>query len=75
MNKINVGNHIVYTSAAGTRKALVLDMHIGPTARPGFMTTWMTLEIPIQPGVKFGTRLQIPADDTSLKAFRVAVVD
>ena len=73
--KLKAGTNIEYTSAAGTRTALILDMYIGPTAKPGFMNTWLLLEIPVQAGVKFGTRVTIPADNASLKGFRVKVVD
>ena len=73
--KLNVGTNIVYSSAAGTRKALILDIYVGPTAKPGFMNTWLLLEVPVQPGVKFAHRVQITADDGSLKGYKVAVVD
>ena len=76
MNKqISIGSKIQYTSAAGTRKAVVKNISIGPTARPGFRNTWITLDIPVQDGVKFSTTLQIPGDTSSLKCFKVVVVD
>lgn len=75
MNNLNVGSNIVYTSAYGTHRAKIVNIHVGPTAKPGFMNTWLTLEIPVQPGVKFSTRTQIPGDNGSLSAFRVRVVD
>lgn len=76
MNKqISIGSKIQYTSAAGTRKAVVKNISIGPTAQPGFMNTWITLDIPVQDGVKFSTTLQIPGDTGSLKCFKVVVVD
>ena len=74
MNKqITIGSKITYTSAAGTRRATVKNISIGPTAQPGFMNTWITLEIPVQAGVKFASTVQIPGDSGSLKGFRVVV--
>lgn len=70
---IEVGSKIVYTSAAGTRNATVRAIKVGPTAKPGFLNTWLTLDIPVQDGVKFATAVQIPADNGSLKMFRVAL--
>ena len=76
MNKqITIGSKITYTSAAGTRRATVKNISIGPTAQPGFMNTWITLDIPVQTGVKFSTTLQIPGDSGSLKCFKVEIVD
>lgn len=73
--KLNVGTNIQYTSAAGTRKALIIDVYVGPTAKPGFLNTWLTLEIPVQPGVKFATKVQIPADNSSIKMFKINVIE
>jgi hypothetical protein len=76
MNKqISIGSKIQYTSAAGTRKAVVKNISIGPTAQPGFMNTWITLEIPIAKKLGAYTTVQIPGDNGSLKAFKVVVVD
>ena len=72
--ELAIGTEIRYTSAAGTRKAIVDNIKIGPTAKPGFMNTWITLLIPVQPGVKFSTTLQIPGDNSSLKSFCVEVL-
>lgn len=69
--ELAVGTRIRYTSAAGTREAEIVNIKIGPTAKPGFMNTWMTLFIPLQPGVTFESEIQIPADNSSLKMFRV----
>lgn len=71
--ELAVGTKIRYTSAAGTREAVVDSIKVGPTAQPGFLNTWMTLLIPVQRGVKFETRVQIPADNGSLKGFRVEI--
>ena len=74
MNKqITIGSKITYTSAAGTRRATVKNISIGPTAQPGFMIPWITLEIPVQDGVKFASTVSIPGDNGSLKGFRVVV--
>ena len=72
--ELAIGTEIRYTSAAGTRKAIVENIKIGPTAKPGFMNTWITLRIPVQSGVKFATSVNIPGDNGSLKGFRVAVL-
>ena len=71
---LSIGANIVYTSAAGTRKATISNIKIGPTAQRGFLNTWITLDIPVQPGVKFATKVQIPGDDGSIKGFKVMVV-
>jgi len=73
--ELAIGTQIRYTSAAGTRNAVIENIRVGPTAKPGFMNTWLTLLIPVQRGVKFETRVQIPADNGSLAGFRVATVD
>ena len=72
--ELAIGTKIRYTSAAGTRDAVVRNIKVGPTAKPGFMNTWLTLEIPVQSGVKFATNVQIPGDNGSLKGFRVEVI-
>lgn len=72
--ELKTGTKILYTSAAGTREATILEIKIGPTAKPGFMNTWITLDIPVQKGVKFNTTCMIPGDNGSLKAFKVQLV-
>ena len=72
--ELAIGTQIRYTSAAGTREAVIENIRVGPTAKPGFMNIWMTLLIPVQKGVKFESRVQIPADNGSLAAFRVAAI-
>jgi hypothetical protein len=72
--ELAIGTKIVYTSAAGTREATVVDIKIAPTAKPGFLNTWLTLLIPAQNGVKFDTHTTICADNASLKMFKVAVI-
>ena len=72
--KLAIGTKILYTSAAGVREATIENIKIGPTAKPGFLNTWLTLDVPIQKGVKFNTKVQIPADDGSLKAYRVELI-
>jgi hypothetical protein len=73
--ELAIGTRIQYTSAAGVRDAVVRNIKIAPTARPGFLNTWLTLEIPVQDGVNFATKLQIPADNASLKMFKVLIAD
>jgi hypothetical protein len=72
--ELAIGTKIVYTSAAGTREATVVDIKIAPTAKPGFLNTWLTLLIPAQNGAKFDTHTTICADNASLKMFKVAIV-
>lgn len=69
--ELAIGTKIRYTSAAGTREAIVDNIKIGPTAKPGFMNTWITLLIPVQKGADFEHTVQIPADNGSLKMFKV----
>ena len=72
--ELSIGTKIRYTSAAGTREATIKNIKVGPTAKRGFMNTWLTLDIPVQPYVKFATTVQITGDNASLKAFRVETV-
>lgn len=69
--ELAIGTQIRYTSAAGTREAVIRNIKVGPTAKPGFMNTWLTLEIPVQPGVKFASQIQITGDNASLKMFQI----
>lgn len=69
--ELAIGTKIRYTSAAGTREAVIDSIKVGPTAKPGFLNTWLTLRIPVQRGVKFESKVQIPADNGSIKGFRV----
>jgi len=73
--ELAIGTQIRYTSAAGTRNAVIENIKVGPTADPKRLNTWLTLRIPVQHGVKFETRVNIPADNGSLAGFRVATVD
>jgi hypothetical protein len=72
--ELNIGTKIRYTSAAGTREAIIKNISIGPTAKPGFLNTWVTLEIPVQEGVKFKTTAQIAGADTFVKNFKVELI-
>lgn len=72
--ELAIGTQIRYTSAAGTRNATVKNIKIGQTARHGFLNTWITLDIPVQSGVKFATTAMIPGDNDSIKGFRVEVL-
>jgi len=72
--ELAIGTKIVYTSAAGTRNAEVVNIKITPTAKPGFLNTFVTLFVPAQNGAKFDTHTTICADNSSLKMFKVAVV-
>lgn len=72
--ELAIGTKIRYTSAAGTREAVVDNIKVGPTAKPGFLNTWITLLIPVQRGVKFETKVVLPADSNSIKMFRIELV-
>ena len=72
--ELKTGTKILYTSAAGTREATIKEIKVGPTADPKRMNTWITLDIPVQKGVKFNTTCTIPGDNGSLKAFKVEVI-
>lgn len=69
--ELAIGTKVRYTSGAGTLTAVVSNIRVGPTAKPGFMNTWLTLYIPVQKGMKFNTKVQIPGDNSSLKMFKV----
>lgn len=73
--ELEIGTEILYTSAAGTRKATISNIRVAPTAKPGFLNTWLTLDIPVQPGVKYATSVQIPGNDGSIKAFKIVRQD
>lgn len=72
--ELGIGTRIVYTSAAGTREATIVNIKVGPTAKPGFLNTWLTLFVPAQNDAKFDTHVDICADNSSLKMFKVAVI-
>ena len=69
--ELAIGTKIVYTSGAGTRQAEIVNIKVGPTAKPGFLNTWFTLLIPVQKGVTFETKVQICGDNSSLKMFKI----
>jgi hypothetical protein len=62
------GDKIRYTSAAGTRVAVVKSITIGPTAKPNHSIAWLNLTVF---GGKFPSNVSIPADAGSLKGFKV----
>lgn len=72
--ELRTGTKILYTSAAGTREATILEIKIGPTADPKRLNTWITLDIPVQKGVKFNTTCTIPGDSASVSAFKIEVI-
>lgn len=64
---IRAGDEIRYTSAIGTRLAVVESIRIAPTAKPNHSIPWLDLRV-------FGHGSQIvsiPADTNSLKMFKV----
>lgn len=72
--ELKIGTQIVYTSAAGTKKATIKEIKIGKTADPKRMNTWITLDVPAQNGAKFDTTCTIPGDTGSLKAFKIRTI-
>lgn len=72
--QFKAGDSVRYVSAAGTRLAQVRKIEVGPTARPGYSIPWLSLHVPAQNGAKFSTNVTIPADEGSLKAFKVELV-
>lgn len=72
--ELKIGTQIIYTSAAGTKKATIKEIKIGKTADPKKMNTWITLLVPAQNGDKFDTTCTIPGDTGSLKAFKVRTI-
>lgn len=73
--ELAIGTEVRYTSGAGTRLAIVENIKIGPTAKPGFLNTWITLRIPVQKGVKFSTTVNIPGDNDSVRMFQVTPIN
>lgn len=72
--ELAIGTKIRYTSAAGTLHAVIRNIKVGPTAKPGFMNTWLTLDIPAQLDRKFATTAQITGDNSSLKMFQIELI-
>jgi len=72
--QFKAGDSVRYVSAAGIRVAQVRNIEVGPTARPGHSIPWLSLHVPAQNGAKFPTNVTIPADTSSLKAFKVELV-
>ena len=72
--ELAIGTKIRYTSAAGTLNAVIRNIKVGPTAKPGFMNTWLTLDIPVQLDRKFATTAQITGDNSSLKMFQIELI-
>lgn len=72
--EIKAGDKIRYTSAAGTQLARVNSISIGPTAKPNFSNVWLSLTIFGVNGKK-DQNVTIPADDSSLKMFKVELAD
>ena len=72
---LEIGTQIQYTCALGTLVGTISNIRIAPTARKGFLNTWLTLDLPVQKGISRAHKTQITADDSSLKMFRVVIVD
>lgn len=68
---LEIGTKIRYTSAAGIRTAVISNIKVGPTSKPGYLNTWLTLDIPVQEGVKFATKVQIPGDNSNISCFQI----
>ena len=72
---LEIGTQIQYTCALGTLVGTISNIRIAPTASKGFLNTWLTLDLPVQKGISRAHKTQITADDSSLKMFRVVIVD
>jgi hypothetical protein len=72
--QIKAGDTIRYTSGAGTLKAVVESITIGPTAKPGLSIAWLNLTVPPTATRKYETQISIPADPGSLAGFKVQVL-
>ena len=71
---LSIGTKIQYSSAAGTLVGTICDIRIAPTAKVGFLNTWITLDLPLQKGISRAHKTSITADDSSLKMFKVVVL-
>jgi len=71
---LEIGTKIQYTCALGTLVGTISNIRVAPTARKGFLNTWLTLDLPVQKGISRAHKTQITGDDSSLKMFKVAVV-
>lgn len=67
--ELATGTKIRYTSAAGTREAVVKSIKVGPTAKPGFLNTWLTLEIPVRLASNLQPLCKSPRITVRLKCF------
>jgi hypothetical protein len=74
-NQINRGDTIKYASAAGVLTATVRDVRTGPTAKPGLSIPWLHITVLPTKTKPFPSYLSLPADDASLKMFKVEVVN
>jgi hypothetical protein len=72
---LTIGTKIEYTCALGALNAVIEAIRIAPTARKNFNNTFLLLRLPVQKGVINEHTAQIAADDSSLKMFKVKVVD
>ena len=71
---LEIGTKIQYTCALGTLVGTISNIRVAPTAKKGFLNTWLTLDLPVQKGISQPHKTQITGDDSSLKMFKVAVV-
>lgn len=71
---LSIGTKIQYSSAAGTLVGTICNIRIAPTAKKGFLNTWITLDLPVQKGIARATKTSITADNSSLKMFQVVVL-
>ena len=71
---LEIGTKIQYTCALGTLTAVIANIKIAPTAREGFLNTWLVLDLPAQEGIVRAHKTMIPAGNDALKMFKVEVV-
>lgn len=72
--ELEIGDKIRYTSAAGTLEAFIKNIKVGRTADPKRFNTWLILDVPAQRDRRFSTSVQIPADNGSIKAFKIVKI-
>lgn len=73
--ELEIGTKIRFACALGTLEAIIENIRIAPTAKPGVLNTWLSLILPVQDGVEIVKRTRIAADNASLKMYRVEIVE
>ena len=72
---IKAGDTIQYSCAAGVLTATVRDVRTGPTAKHGVSIPWLYITVLPTKTKPFPSYLSLPADDASLKMYKVEVIN